>query len=73
MKVEDWLFAVDARYRLGDIPEEKKTWWASNFLKGEALAWWKDICKENPEAHDANWEEFKTQITYRFQDVLHNH
>lgn len=70
LNIEKWIFLLEHRFRAGDIPEDKKTWWASNFLTGSASTWWMDTCLKYPDAPDMAWKDFKAMIVHQFEDTL---
>jgi hypothetical protein len=57
-----WLRVVESKFPLltGDCPNDAKTRFAAQQLRGPARAWWDHFCAMLTVDHVVTWEEFKT-------------
>jgi hypothetical protein len=57
-----WLRVVESKFPLltGAFPDDTKTRFATQQLRGPARTWWDHFCAMLPADHEVTWEEFKT-------------
>jgi hypothetical protein len=57
-----WLRVVESKFPLltGACPNDTKTRFAAQQLRGPAWIWWDHFCAMLPADHEVTWEEFKT-------------
>jgi hypothetical protein len=67
--LEDWLMQVDIYFTFYPVPANKKTIFASTFLRGRAQHWLKPNLRkyledhdENPRAMFTNFDNFKREL-----------
>jgi hypothetical protein len=62
LDVDVWLRVVESKFPLltGDCPDDTKTRFAAQQLRGPARTWWDHFRAMLPTEHEVTWEEFKT-------------
>jgi hypothetical protein len=57
-----WLLVVESKFHFltGDCPDDTKTRFAAQQLRGPARTWWDHFRAMLPIDHEVSWEEFKT-------------
>jgi hypothetical protein len=72
--LEDWLMQVDIYFTFYPVPANKKTIFASTFLRGRAQHWLKPTLRkylenydENPRAMFTNFDNFKRELRRIFE------
>jgi hypothetical protein len=57
-----WLRVVESKFPLltGACPDDTKTRFVAQQLRGPARTWWDHFCTMLPTDHEVTWEEFKT-------------
>ena len=54
--VDTWLFRVQERLNLSNIPQRGHVAYAASVLRGNAAMWWHELCETNNRPN--TWEQF---------------
>ena len=60
LEVEHWLRAMEQKFRLLEVTDEQKVYFASQQLLGSIGAWWETFQAMELPDHPATWQEFST-------------